>query len=85
MLYLTSEIRCKICIKQKQICINVQISDFGLSRDLSFSDYYTTKGGEIPVRWTAPEVLTTLVKTCMYIHSYMHTHVHTYTQTYVHT
>jgi hypothetical protein len=33
-----------------------KIGDFGLSRDLADSDYYMTRGGRIPVRWTAPEV-----------------------------
>jgi len=27
-----------------------------MSRDLVDSDYYITHGGQIPVRWTAPEV-----------------------------
>ena len=27
-----------------------------MSRDLQDSDYYITHGGQIPVRWTAPEV-----------------------------
>jgi serine/threonine protein kinase len=35
-----------------------KISDFGLSRETSEnSPYYRSKGGEIPVRWTAPEAL----------------------------
>ena len=35
-----------------------KISDFGLSRETSGkSDYYRSKGGQIPVRWTAPEAL----------------------------
>ena len=35
-----------------------QIGDFGLCRDLLDEDYYITKGGMIPWRWTAPEVIT---------------------------
>ncbi len=28
-----------------------------MSRDLDGSPYYTTKGGRIPLRWTAPEAI----------------------------
>ena len=35
----------------------LQISDFGMSRDLQNDSYYITRGGEIPVKWTAPETL----------------------------
>ena len=35
----------------------LQISDFGMSRDLLDKDYYISRGGMIPVKWTAPEVL----------------------------
>ena len=36
----------------------IQIGDFGMARDLMDDSYYTsaTKGGRIPVKWTAPEV-----------------------------
>ena len=36
----------------------IQIADFGMARDLEDETYYTpkTKGGKIPVKWTAPEV-----------------------------
>ncbi|XP_062503039.1 ephrin type-A receptor 4a-like isoform X2 [Corticium candelabrum] len=34
-----------------------KIGDFGLSRDLSDSEYYITNGGKIPIRWTAPEAV----------------------------
>lgn len=34
-----------------------KISDFGLSREVSNSDYYTTGGGQVPVKWTPPEAL----------------------------
>ena len=37
------------------ITIHVQISDFGLSRNLQDEDYYVAKSGLIPLRWTAPE------------------------------
>ena len=34
----------------------LQISDFGMARDLDESNYYISHGGKIPVKWTAPEV-----------------------------
>ena len=37
---------------------NYQIADFGMSRALEETrDYYISKGGMIPVKWTAPEAL----------------------------
>ena len=33
-----------------------QIADFGMSRDLADETYYISSGGQIPVKWTAPEV-----------------------------
>ena len=36
--------------------IILQIADFGMARNLQDSDYYTSHGGQIPVKWTAPEV-----------------------------
>ena len=37
---------------------NLQISDFGLTKDLCDEDYYVvSKEGSIPVKWTAPEAL----------------------------
>ncbi len=33
-----------------------KIADFGMARDLTDDDYYTSSGGKIPVKWTAPEV-----------------------------
>eukprot|EP00049_Salpingoeca_infusionum_P016608 m.341668 g.341668 ORF g.341668 m.341668 type:complete len:2212 (+) comp16115_c0_seq1:579-7214(+) len=42
---LSSEMRCKI-------------SDFGLAREMEEDDtYYRSRGGQLPVRWTAPEAL----------------------------
>ena len=35
---------------------DIQISDFGMSRDLENESYYISQGGKIPIRWTAPEV-----------------------------
>ena len=34
-----------------------KISDFGMSRDLDEETYYVTKGGRIPIKWTAPEAI----------------------------
>jgi hypothetical protein len=40
------------------VCVDVnQISDFGLSRESQEDTYYVSKGGALPVRWTAPEVM----------------------------
>ena len=36
-------------------CI-LQIADFGMARDVADDTYYFTKGGKIPLKWTAPEV-----------------------------
>ena len=35
---------------------HLQIADFGMSRDLMDENYYVSHGGQIPVKWTAPEV-----------------------------
>ncbi|CDW57003.1 ephrin type A receptor 4 A [Trichuris trichiura] len=45
-----------ILVDAKTVC---KIADFGLSRVPTDSDEqaYTTKGGKIPVRWTAPEAI----------------------------
>ena len=34
-----------------------QIGDFGMARDLVDDTYYKSHGGQIPVKWTAPEAL----------------------------
>ena len=39
------------------IILTLQIADFGLSRDLQNENYYVSRGGRIPVKWTAPEAL----------------------------
>ena len=39
------------------IFLTVQIADFGMSRALQDTDYYVSRGGKIPVKWTAPEAL----------------------------
>lgn len=38
--------------------LRAKVSDFGLARELEeSSDYYRSRGGQLPVRWTAPEAL----------------------------
>ena len=37
-------------------CSLSQIGDFGLARDLMDDTYYKSRGGQIPIKWTAPEV-----------------------------
>ena len=34
-----------------------KIADFGMSREADSSHYYRSRGGQIPIRWTAPEAL----------------------------
>ena len=34
-----------------------QVGDFGMARDLVGDTYYKSRGGQIPVKWTAPEAL----------------------------
>ena len=34
-----------------------QIADFGMSRNLADDMYYVSKGGMVPVKWTAPEAI----------------------------
>jgi serine/threonine protein kinase len=40
--------------EDREIC---KIADFGMSRDLADETYYISSGGQIPVKWTAPEAL----------------------------
>ena len=40
------------------IIIAVQVTDFGMARDLEDETYFiAAKGGKLPIKWTAPEVL----------------------------
>ena len=39
-----------------QAIVFLQISDFGMARDLEENNYYISRGGKVPVKWTAPEV-----------------------------
>ena len=34
-----------------------QIGDFGMARDLENEQYYISRGGKIPIRWSPPEVM----------------------------
>ena len=43
-----------ILVDSKYTC---KISDFGMSRGGNEGNYYRSRGGEVPVRWTAPEAL----------------------------
>ena len=52
---------CKVTLITANSCVVKhylfsQIADFGMARDLEESTYYTSQGGKIPVKWTAPEV-----------------------------
>ena len=55
-------VECRLVHRAKLLSLytnlkRIQISDFGLSRDLHDEDYYVAQGGLVPVRWTAPEAL----------------------------
>ncbi|CAF2566933.1 unnamed protein product [Rotaria sp. Silwood2] len=43
-----------ILVNKDLIC---KVADFGLSREIDEDDSYTTKGGKIPIRWTAIEAI----------------------------
>lgn len=43
------------CLWYRNVSLT-QIADFGMARDLEENTYYTSQGGKIPVKWTAPEV-----------------------------
>ena len=45
-----------VCLFVDCCCFFLQICDFGMTRDLQESSYYISRGGKIPVKWTAPEV-----------------------------
>ncbi len=34
-----------------------KIADFGMSRETNAREYYKSKGGRLPIRWTAPEAI----------------------------
>ena len=48
---------CHCHIDSKFFFFSMQISDFGLSRDLQKENFYISHGGKVPVKWTAPEAL----------------------------
>ena len=38
--------------------MTIRVADFGMSREvISENDYYTSSGGTVPLRWTAPEAV----------------------------
>ena len=45
--------------------MGVKVADFGLSRDIYVSEYYSSenKMAKVPVKWMAPENLTDMVYT----------------------
>ncbi|UJR30946.1 hypothetical protein I4U23_018458 [Adineta vaga] len=43
-----------ILVNKDLVC---KVADFGLSREIDEGDSYTTKGGKIPIRWTAIEAI----------------------------
>ena len=43
-----------ILVSKKNIC---KVADFGMSRDLEDEKYYVSRGGMVPVKWTAPEAI----------------------------
>lgn len=50
-----------VCASIISLKLYTQVADFGMSRDLAQQDYYISQGGQIPVKWTAPEVYTVLL------------------------
>ena len=52
-----------------------QIADFGMSRDLQNESHYISSTKQIPIKWTAPEVYTIIIKLILNIiltHNYRH-------------
>ena len=43
-----------------------------MARDVSDDTYYITRGGKIPVRWTAPEVWCYIVQTNNYFYTVLY-------------
>ena len=58
-----------------------QIADFGMARDLEDEDYYVSHGGQVPVKWTAPEVCPYSI---IYMHNVMYAEVCPYSIIYMH-
>ena len=47
-----------VCVCRLDDNMTVKIADFGLSRDIYVSDYYTmNQSTPLPVKWLAPEAL----------------------------
>ena len=64
MTYLTSLLFIHRDIASRNILIDLnltcKIADFGMSRAKIDKEYYRSRGGPLPVRWTAPEALESL-------------------------
>ena len=68
-----------------------QIGDFGMARDLMEETYYHSKGGKIPVKWTAPEVtqcvvlsrMCNVVDTCTYVATWEMQYLDKYTRVWL--
>ena len=74
--------------------MTVKVADFGLSRDIYVTHYYTmSHSTPLPVKWLAPEALfdrvfsakTDVVSIRTYIYTYVHTYTYMHTYVYVHT
>ena len=61
--HISTSVSLNHCMDTTHTHANAQISDFGMSRGLEEETYYMSKGGKIPIKWTAPEVLTTINET----------------------
>ena len=55
---------CKVCRIPKNVMLIIivcdivaKVADFGMSRDLADETYYVSRGGMIPVKWTALEAI----------------------------
>jgi len=57
MSYVHRDLAARNVLVNQQLCC--KIADFGLSREIESTTEgaYTTRGGKIPVRWTAPEAI----------------------------
>ena len=53
-MHVNCQIKLSITYKLSITCL--KIADFGMSRDLENENYYTSRGGMVPMKWTAIEV-----------------------------
>ena len=63
---LSKHLKCKVCeyscisrqgCEHVPVYIQYKIADFGMSHNMQEEYYYKPKGGQIPLKWTAPEAL----------------------------